>query len=106
MEIIQFNMNGSGQPDIAESVYDSLTGNLIEACRLPWVENIFIPGHPCHESYARMWDAYLHLLTRLQEDNEDPDAEEMISSLLEHGKIIALEMFRYGQEYQKMLNKG
>ena len=106
MEPNQFNVDGSKQPDIAETVYDSLTGNLIEGYCLPWVENIFVPGHPCHESYDRMWKAYRQLLNRLQEQDEDPDAEEMISGLLEHGKIIAMEMFRYGQEYQKMLNEG
>lgn len=105
MEIIQFNMNGSGQPDIAETVYDSLTGSLTGACRLPWVEMIVVPGHPIFDSIERLWDAYNRLLERLQED-DDPDAKEMIFCLLEHSRIIGLEMFRYGQEYQKMLNKG
>lgn len=102
MEPNQFNVDGSKQPDIAERVYDSLTGNLIDAYCLPWVENIFVPG----QSYDRMWKAYRQLLNRLQKQDEDPDAEKMISGLLEHGRIIAMEMFRYGQEYQKMLNEG
>ena len=105
MQIIQFDFSGRGQPDIAQTVYDTLTGNLIKACRLPWVETIFVPGHPCYEEYCEMHEAYARLRKRLGAGEEDLDAEIMIDALLEHGKILALEMFRYGMEYHKMLSK-
>ena len=104
MEIIQFNLSGTGIPDIAETVYDSLLGQLVTGYALPCVENIFVPGHPCYEEYCRMRRAYERLLLRLQETDEDPDAEDMIDALLRHGKIAAIEMFRYGREYQKRLD--
>jgi len=105
MEIIQFDFSGRGEPDIAETVYDSLMGNLISACHLPWVETIFVPGHPCYEEYCEMHEAYARLRKRLRAGEEDRDAEAMIDALLEHGKILALEMFRYGMEYQKLLTE-
>ena len=104
METKQLHCCNRQIPNIAEQVYESLLGLLIEDCRLPWVENIFVPGHPCHEEYTNMRQAYDRLLTRLGETDEDPDAEEMINALLEYGKSIALEMFRCGREYQQRLD--
>lgn len=105
MEIIQFDFSGRGVPDIAETVYESLLGQRIPGCQLPWVENIFIPGHPCYEAYEQMLSAYARLRLRLEGRDEDKDAEEMINSLLTYSKLAALEMFRYGQVYQKKLNQ-
>lgn len=104
MEIIQFDLSGRGQPDLAETVYESLLGLLLPDCALPWVENIFVPGQPCYESYETMRTAYSRLLLRLEEIDEDPDAEEIIDALLTYSKIIGLEMFRYGTAYQKILD--
>lgn len=36
---------------IEEQVYETLTRNLIPVYRVPWVENIFVSGHPCFEAY-------------------------------------------------------
>ena len=74
--------------EIAERVYDTLLGNLLPEFCLPWVENIFVPGYPCLEEYGKMLNAYARLRIRLGAVNEDEDAEVMINSLLEHGKII------------------
>ena len=93
-------------PDIAEVVYECLMGFREPECCLSWVEEIFVPGHPCHEEYDQMRLAYDRLLERLQETDEDHDAEEMINALLKHGKIIALEMFRCGRTYQKQLDSA
>lgn len=87
---------------IEDQVYETLTGNLIPAYRVPWVENIFVSGHPCFEAYSDMRKAYERLLARLHVQDEDEDVEIIVDSLLEYGKIIALEMFRYGIKYQKM----
>ena len=104
MEIIQFDFAGRGAPDIAETVYESLLGQLIPACQIPWVENIFVPGHACYEAYEQMLSAYARLREDLGEPDEDKNAEEMIDSLLTYSKIIALEMFSYGRKFQKMLD--
>lgn len=86
---------------IEEQVYDSLMGFLIPECTLEWVDNIFIPGHPCYESYHNMSIAYERLLNRLELVDEDRDAEIMIRNLLDHARIIGYEMFAYGREYER-----
>ena len=98
MELIQFDLTGRGQPDIAETVYDSLHGFLIPACSLPWVEPVFQPGHPSHDSYEQM----LQIKDRLA---KDADLDALIDCALTYSKSIALEMFRCGQQYQKMLDE-
>ena len=104
MKIIPFYPEAQEQTDIAQTVYESLLGLLVPGCRLDWVEDIFVPGHPCHESYRQMNQAYSRLLDRLDEVDEDPDAEQMVMHLLDYSHIIALEMFKYGQKYQKMMD--
>lgn len=88
--------------ELSEQVYETLLILREAEYCLPWVEPIFIPGHPCFEAYSDMHKAYARLRTRLDAVDEDPDAEEMINQLLKHGKLIAMEMFRYGILYQKM----
>lgn len=104
MEILQFDFSGQGEPDIAETVYDSLHGFLLPSCQLSWAEPIFVPGHPCHNAYEQMLAAYNRLCLRLNTTGEDPDAEKMIDSLLKYSKLLSLEMFRCGRTFQKMLN--
>ena len=93
------------QMKITEQVYDTLMGYLIPEYRLPWVNPIFLPGHPAYDSYCRMHDAYENLRQRLGVTDEDEDAEIMIDALLEHGKILAYEMFHYGRVYQIIQDK-
>lgn len=105
MELIQFNLTGRGQPDIAETVYDSLHGFLIPACSLPWVEMVFHPGHPSHDNYEQMLHLKERIAARLGDCEEDRELEAMIDCALAYSKAIALEMFRCGQKYQNMLNE-
>lgn len=91
--------------DIEEQVYRSLTGSLIPECRLPWVENIFVPGHPFCTYYSKMLSAYERLCERLGVADSDEDVEEIIYSLLSHGEIAAIRMFEYGRKYQQMLDR-
>ena len=91
--------------DIEEQVYATLLKVLEKDAELPWVTPIFVPGHPCYESYCHMLAAYEHLRDRLDVKDEDPDAEEIVDCLLKHGKLLALEMFRYGMAYQKLQDK-
>lgn len=86
---------------IEEQVYDSLMGFLIPECTLDWVENIFVPGHPCHDTYHAMRVAYDRLLDRLGLTDEDRDAEIMIGNLMEHARIVGCKMFEYGREYER-----
>lgn len=92
--------------EIAQSVYDTLIGNPELEYALPWVEEIFIPGHPCYEAYCRMRQVYLRLCARLGSGEEDSDLEELVDALEESEKYVALEMFRYGKTCERMHNSG
>ena len=86
---------------VAELVYFKLLDQLTDPERVPWVEAIYVPGHPCCEGYEEMLEAYSRLRERLGVNDEDPDCEIMINGLLRHGGALAMEMFRYGVEYGK-----
>ena len=91
--------------DIAEQVYETLLNTLETEHGVAWVEPVFVPGHPCYEVYCEMHRAYEQLRERLGVIDEEADAEKMIDCLLEHGKLLALEMFQYGRIYQRMLDE-
>lgn len=85
-------------------VFHTLLGDLLPEYAPEWVEEIFVPGNPCHEEYSRMLEAYQRVCTRLGSGEEDADLEIIVDSLLAHGKILALEMFRCGVRYGNMDN--
>ena len=87
--------------DIGEQVYETLLNVVKEEYQLPWVAPIFVAGHPCFDAYSEMQAAYDSLRQRLDVQDEDPDVEQIIDCLLKHGKLLALEMFRYGGIYQQ-----
>ena len=66
--------------DIAELVYESLTGELIVPIRD--VPNAFAPGSLCERKYQEMLDAYARVRARLGVLDEDEDVEIIIESLL------------------------
>ena len=82
--------------NLAEEVYDTLTGVTASEYRLPWVESLFEPGKGCHEAYQSMLDAYQRLLSRLGSTDNDPDLEIMVNAMLCYSKSAALKMFEYG----------
>ena len=106
MELIQFDLTGRGQPDITETVYDSLHGFLIPACSLPWVKMIFQPGHPAHDNYEQMLRLKEQIAAHPENRETDRELEAMIDCALAYSKAVALEMFRCGQQYQKMLDNA
>ena len=87
---------------IGEQIYETLLNAMEAECGISWVEPIFVSGNPCFEAYCDMHRAYARLRERLGVGDEDLDAEVMIDKLLEHRKLLAMEMFRYGRLYQEM----
>ena len=87
--------------DIGEQVYETLLNIVSEEHLLPWVEPVFVPGNPCYEAYDQMHAAYARLRQKLGVVDEDPDAETIISCLLDYSKYVGLKMFEYGVEYQR-----
>lgn len=105
MEIIQFAFYGQEPEEVSELVYDSLHGYLLPACALPWVENIFVPGHPSYEAYDEMCSIRDHVCRRLGSCQEDRELFKMTDCMMAYSKAIALEMFSYGRKFQKMLDE-
>ena len=81
---------------LAQRIYDSACGLLTEDAQLPNVEDAFAEGSPCSVAYESMLLAYERLRHRLNVPNEDPDIEQIISSLTGISKILGLQMFHYG----------
>ena len=104
MEIIQFAFHGREPEDISKLVYDSLHGFLIPACRIPWVEMVFHPGHPSYDAYDEMYEIKNRICKRLGSGDEDRDLEEMTGYMMDYSKAIAIEMFHYGRKLQQMLD--
>lgn len=90
---------------IAEAVYERLLDQYREGTILPDVIPVFVPGHPCYEAYIRMQEASERIRHRLGAEGEDPDLEIVIDALLQHGRILAMEMFRYGVIYGAERNR-
>ena len=80
-------------------VYDTLQGSLIPAARIPGVKNLFSKGSPCDAAYSEMQDAYIRLLDRLNETDEDPDVEIIINSFLTILRCTGEEMYRCGAKF-------
>lgn len=104
MEIIQFAFHGHEPAEIGELVYDSLLDTLIPACRLPWVESIFHQGHPAFDAFEEMYAIKEKLNERLG-STDDRDLCEMSSCIEAYARAIGLEMFKYGQKFQQMLEE-
>ena len=85
--------------ELAESVYDTACGLLMESHCVPGVEDAFAVGQPCNAAYQQMLAAYGRLQTRLGTEGEDGDVEQIISSLLKISRILGKRMFCYGVEY-------
>jgi hypothetical protein len=86
---------------IDEHIYDTLNCNLDPEVRLPWVEEILVPGHPYHETYCMARDACKRVLRRLGTAQEDLDMEEIFDCLQDHELIMAKKMFEYGRIYER-----
>ena len=87
--------------EIAQAVYESLTGQLLPEYQLPWVEDAMAEGSICAGRYGKMLEAYWRLCGRLGTE-EDPDGEIMIDSLLAMAEELCLKMFEYGVRYAEM----
>lgn len=85
--------------NIAEQVYCSLLGQLVPACSLDWVDNIFTEGSVYGCRYAVALDAYARICQRLGTGEEDHDVEVIINALLDNEHTVALKMFEYGMRY-------
>lgn len=84
-----------------EAVYDTLRGVRITGERVPGVENLFAPGTECERLYGQMLDAYQRLLLRLGAEDEDPDVEIVISSLMRIEGRVSRRMYEYGALFGK-----
>ena len=77
--------------NISELVYESLIGELVDPIKD--VPNVFEPGSYCETRYRQVLEAYERLRGRLGVEDEDPDVEIIIDSLLEIQRKLCMEMF-------------
>ena len=82
-----------------EAVYGTLLGVLEDEACISDVQCLFEEGMPCHTLYSNMLAAYDRVRQRLGMENEDPDIEEIINSLLKISQITGYEMFCCGTRY-------
>ena len=101
MEIIPFDFAQKREQEMAEAVFDTIHGFLMPDQQVCWAEDIFVPGHPCHEEYRKALEVCLRLQERLDITGEDRDLVELMDHMAAYGKQLSLEMFRHGMEYQK-----
>ena len=85
--------------DFIRCVYDTLQGSLIPEACIPGVKNLFSEGSPCDLAYSEMQDAYLRLLDRLNETDEDWDVEIIINSFFTILRLTGEEMYRCGAKF-------
>ena len=74
------------EAELAEAVYESMTGLRTDEARLDWVEDSFVSGHPCFEAYLQIRQAL-----------PDTDDDSLLDALLDYSRILATEMFLYGR---------
>ena len=82
--------------DFINDVYETLQDNLTPETCVPGVKNLFLDGSPCDRAYSQMHHAYMRLLARLNETDEDPDVEIIIGSFLTISRLLGEEMYRCG----------
>ena len=101
MQVIPFDFSKKREAEAAETAFESIHGFLIPECQPVWAEDIFLPGHPCYESYLEAQNICIRLQERLGAIGEDPDLAALMDHMAAYGKQLALEMFFCGIRYQK-----
>ena len=84
---------------MVDRIYDTVTGMNTLSGPMDGVENLFAPGSACDQLYSRVLDAYGRLCCRLGTEEEDPDVEVIINSLMAIERKIAYTMYEYGAKY-------
>ena len=82
-----------------EAIYDTLTGEMCDAYRVPGVENLFSESGECMACYGRFLEAYGRLCSRLGVEDEDADVEIIVNAFMDMERIISFRMFHYGMIY-------
>lgn len=80
-----------------EDIYMTLCGEIEGEHAVLGVENAYESGSECDRLYNEAMDAYERLRNRLEECDEDPDAEIIIGNLLSIQHILCQKMFQYSQ---------
>ncbi len=84
---------------LAEWVYDTLQGVLMDEARLPGVENLFEEGSECMNCYEKALNAYERICERLHVGDEDRDLEEIFNAFIDIQRVVGLKMYEYGSKY-------
>ena len=85
--------------NLIDDVYDTLQGCLVPEACIAGVKNLFLSGSPYDTAYSEMYNAYMRLLCRLNREDEDPDVEIIITSLLTISRLLGKEMYLCGVKF-------
>lgn len=85
--------------DVFEEVYDSMLGQLVEECSLPWVNNIAYQGSEYEMDYSQMLEACQRLYDRLGVQDTDADVESIRCAYESMQKTVCRQMFANGAAY-------
>ena len=106
MAVIPYDFAERREREMAEAVFETIHGFRNPGYQVSWAEDIFVPGHPCHEQYCKACDSRDRILKRLGVAGEDRDLVELMDHMMAYGKLLALEMFRCGRYCQQMIGSG
>lgn len=81
-----------------DRVYESMVGNLPEACRIPEVEDAFAGGKLCEVWYSEVLEAYQRICDKLGVSDE-ADAQIIMRSLMDISKELCYRMYQYGARF-------
>ena len=85
--------------DYMEWAYETMACGLMEAYRMPGVENAFSGDDYCLERYGDVLEAYGSLCQRLGTGEDDTDVERIINAFLDIQRELCYRMYRYGARF-------
>lgn len=84
-----------------QKIYQSMTGQLKQEHRVPWVPNAWKEDTGFKRAYEDFWTAREHLCHRFGIDWEDPDLELFMNGSMDLEEDVCRRMFLYALEYAK-----
>lgn len=91
--------------DFAILVYNTRKGLYRPNCGVLGVNNAFAENSTCAMLYSQAFDAYQRLCDRLGVIDEDKDVQIIFDAFSDICKIMALEMYHYGEIFSQLTSE-
>lgn len=86
-----------------QNVHDTVSGFLIEEAQVPDVENLFLPGKPCHALTESIYQAYDRLRDFWCVDSIS-EIEEILTAYDKICQLVGCKMYEYGELFAENTN--